>query len=190
MAQEAQNMDIIGLQLCNEATSNAPGMYSWYNSTIAAIANINQTIPIYISDGWNLSRCLDYTTGRRVQSTPVQNPIVVDTHKYYCFSDADRSQSPQQIIARIPGELSELDGKAGSLFNRGEAQLVVGEYSCVLDEQSWAKADPSQRANQVKEFGQAESHQWQARTGGCYFWTYKMVRSSYFFGSPLQTFRN
>ena len=53
MAQEARNMDIIGLQLCNEAISNAPGMYSWYDSTITAISNVDQSIPIYISDGWN-----------------------------------------------------------------------------------------------------------------------------------------
>ena len=55
MAQEIRNTPlegVIGLQVCNEAEYNAPGMYAWYDSVIAQISSIDPSIPLYISDGW------------------------------------------------------------------------------------------------------------------------------------------
>jgi hypothetical protein len=87
-------------------------MYQWYDSVIAAIGQVDASIPIYISDAWDLATALSYVDGKNnVNNTGNSNPVVVDTHKYYTFSDADRAQSPQQIIARIPNELGELNGK-------------------------------------------------------------------------------
>jgi hypothetical protein len=100
--------------------------------------------------------------------------VVVDTHKYYTFSDEDRNQSPQQIIARIPGELQELNGKEGALCDRGEAQVIIGEWSCVLDGKTWSRVQPHEKDGLVKQFGQAQSKMWQEKAGGSYFWTYKM----------------
>ena len=54
---------------------------------------------------------------------------MVDMHGYYIFSEQDRSQSPQEIIAKIPRELGELNGTEGSLVDRGEAQVVDREWS-------------------------------------------------------------
>ena len=101
--------------------------------------------------------------------------MVVDTHKYYTFDNADKAQDPHQIIGRVNGELVELNGREGSVSDRGEAQLIVGEYSCVLDDRTtWKRVQPHEKADLVKQFGQAQSKKWQEKSGGSYFWCYKM----------------
>lgn len=172
MAQEIASMDgVIGLQLCNEAESAAPGMYEWYDSVIGAINAVNDTLPIYLSDGWDLGPAITYIQRKNSQ---VSNAIIIDTHKYYTFSDFDRSQSPQQILGRLPGELGELTGKDGNVYDNGAASVFVGEYSCVLDQKTWDKVAPTDRPQLTKAFGEAQSRRWQQRASGSAFWTFKM----------------
>lgn len=179
MAQEIHNTPldgVIGLQVCNEAEYNAPGMYFWYDTIIAQISGIDPTIPLYISDGWNLSQCIQYVLGKN-GSRPVStaaNPIIIDTHYYWAFSDANKAMSPDQIIADVPSKMIELDGQDGSVIDRGAVQVVVGEYCCVIDRQSWAKISGGSRPQLVKQFGNAQCDRWQQRAGGSFFWTYKM----------------
>ncbi|KAI4259077.1 MAG: hypothetical protein L6R42_004762 [Xanthoria sp. 1 TBL-2021] len=100
------------------------------------------------------------------------NPIIIDKHNYYCFSASDKSQSAQQIIGRIPQELGELDSKDGSVYEHGAACVLIGEYSCVLDGQTWNQG--GDRPSLTKQFGQVQSQRWQERSSGSSFWTYKM----------------
>ncbi|CZS90374.1 related to Putative glucan 1,3-beta-glucosidase [Rhynchosporium graminicola] len=174
IAKEAKDMDgVIGLQLVNEAVRNAEGMYQFYEDVITEIARWDETLPIYISNAWDLSTALDWTIERRALGVP-KNPVVVDTHRYYTFSDEDRSQSPQQIIGRIGSELEELDGREGSVADKKDAQLIVGEWSCVLDTKTWARVTPEERVGLVTQFGRVQSQRWQQRAGGSFFWTFKM----------------
>ena len=165
---------VVGIQLCNEAHWEAPNMYAWYDRCIAAISAIDPSIPVYISDAWHLKKALDYVTKKNsvASMTP---PVVVDTHLYWAFTDADKAKTPQTIIGEASNKLSGLDGKEGSVVDRGAVQVVVGEYSCVLTEDSWAKRGGTKKAELVKQFGQAQSTRYQQRSGGSYFWTYKMV---------------
>ncbi|KAL2067416.1 hypothetical protein VTL71DRAFT_1841 [Oculimacula yallundae] len=175
IAGQVREMDgVIGLQVVNEATFGAQGMYVFYEDVVTEIARWDESLPVYISDAWDLKTVLDWTNGRRLLSGGPRNPVVVDTHRYYTFSDEDRSQSPQQIIGRLGAELEELNGKEGSLGDRGEAQIIVGEWSCVLDGQTWAKVEPEEKDGLVSQFGRAQSQKWQQRAGGSYFWTCKM----------------
>jgi aryl-phospho-beta-D-glucosidase BglC (GH1 family) len=172
---KSKGMDgVVGIQVCNEAVFDANGMYEWYDDVIREIGSVDESIPIYISDGWDLNRALGWANKRHAFRQQYPNPIVIDTHRYYTFSDADRAQAPQQIISRIPQELAELDGKDGDLSQRGEAQLIVGEWSCVLDGQTWSRVSEGERDGLIAQFGRAQSQRWQQRAGGSYFWTYKM----------------
>ncbi|KAI9679847.1 MAG: Glucan 1,3-beta-glucosidase 3 [Caeruleum heppii] len=174
IAREGRNMDgVIGVQLCNEAVWEANGMYGWYDSVIGAISGVDPSMPIYISDAWNLTTAIEYCQ-RKNPATSASNPIVVDTHKYYTFDEASKNQSPQQIIGRVGGELGELDGRSGSVQDRGAAQVIVGEYSCVLDGRTWAQVSEAQRPELIQQFGRVQSQRWQERAGGSFFWTYKM----------------
>jgi len=166
---------VIGLQLCNEATCNAPGLYSFYDRCIAAISLIDSSIPLYISDAWDLKRALEYARSHNTLRNPNSNPVIVDTHDYWCFSNDDKAKSPQQLIADVPSKLSALQALAGSVVDHGAAQAIVGEYSCVIDQSSWSKAHGSPRDTILRQFGNAQSQTWQKSAGGSYFWTLKMV---------------
>lgn len=164
----------IGIQLVNEAVWDAKGMYGWYEDVINEISRVDGSIPIYISDAWNLTKALDWANKRHCLKGGPSNPVVVDTHKYYTFSEEHRSKAPQEIIGSVGGALGQVDGKAGSLSDRGEAQIVVGEYSCVLDGKTWGRVRPEEKEGLVRQFGEAQSRKWQERAGGSYFWTFKM----------------
>lgn len=179
MAQEAKYMDgVIGLQLLNEAVRNANGMYPWYDSVIAQIAPIDATMPIYISDAWDLRTAVGYTKGKNTIGNWT-NPVIIDTHKYYTFDEADRQQSPQQIIDRVNNELGELNGQEGSVVSQGAVSVLIGEYSCVLDDRTWSRVNANEKGPLILQFGQVQSRKWQTRSGGSCFWTYKMVRKAH-----------
>lgn len=121
MAQEAIGMSgIVGIQLCNEAVWDAPGLYKFYDKLIEKISEISPTLPIYVSDAWNLERAVEYAVGKNSVKVKTSNPVVVDTHRYYTFAEKDTSRSPQDIIAQIPKELSELERLRlrGNVFER------------------------------------------------------------------------
>lgn len=178
MAQQIRDgplQGVVGLQLCNEAIYNAPGMYEWYDNVIANISRIDASIPLYLSDGWDLSQCIAYAQAKNGER-PVPsaaNPVVIDSHLYWAFNDGDKAMSPEQIINDVSNKLHELDGKDGDVVDRGAIQVCVGEYSCVMDGSSWAQTTQS-RPDLVRQFGNAQCRQWQARSGGAFFWTYKM----------------
>ena len=70
--------------------------------------------------------------------------------------------------------MGELDGKEGAVHDRGAVQAIVGEYSCVMTEDSWAKGGEVPKEELVKQFGQAQCKRYQEKAGGSFFWTWKM----------------
>ncbi|KAH7382217.1 glycoside hydrolase superfamily [Pyrenochaeta sp. MPI-SDFR-AT-0127] len=175
IAEDARTgSDIAGIQLANEAEWEAERMYEWYDDCIAAISSIDPSIPVIISDGWNLDKAVGYSLQKNSIHAPLTNPVIIDTHYYWAFTEDDKSKSPQQIIREVDTKLAQLDGKEGSVVDRGAAQAIVGEYSCVLTEESWAKAGGTPKSELVLQFGQAQSRRYQKRAGGSFFWTYKM----------------
>ncbi|KAJ4361821.1 Glucan 1,3-beta-glucosidase 3 [Neocucurbitaria cava] len=176
LAEDARTgSEIAGIQLANEAMWEAERMYEWYDECISAISAMDASIPVIISDGWNLNQAINYSLQTNsVNINQPKSPVVIDTHYYWAFTDDDKRKSPQQITSEVGTKLTELDGKEGSVIDRGAVQVIVGEYSCVLTEDSWAKADGTPRDELVNQFGQAQSTRYQQRAGGSFFWTYKM----------------
>ena len=167
--------EIAGIQLANEAEWEAEGMYEWYDECISAISAVDSSIPVIISDGWNLNKAINYSLQKNSVSTDEpMSPVVIDTHYYWAFTDDDKRKSPQQIIGEVDSKLNELNGKEGSVVDRGAVQVIVGEYSCVMTEDSWAKSDGVPKDDLVRQFGQTQSNRYQQRAGGSFFWTYKM----------------
>jgi hypothetical protein len=150
-------------------------MYEYYDHCIETISVIDPSIPVVISDAWDLGQAVQYSLKKNV-TYPARPtcPVIIDTHCYWAFSDADKAKSPQQIIAEVTDKLRELDGHEGSVTDRGAVQAIVGEYSCVLTEDSWAKSGDTPKSDLVKQFGQAQTKRWQLRAGGAFFWTWKM----------------
>lgn len=100
-------------------------------------------------------------------------PLVVDVHKYYCFDAPNKGRSPAEIASAIPNELSEL-----APYGQKEVGTVIGEYSCALAEETWARADAASRPELVRQVGHAEAQRWDKDLrpvgGGSFFWTAKM----------------
>jgi hypothetical protein len=171
---------VIGIQICNEADSNAPGMYKAYDEIQAIISDIDGSIPLYISDGWDLREAVRYVGRKNSVASGNRCPLVIDRHMYWCFSPSDKDKRPQDIIDSVPANLAELDCARGSVVDQGAVEVVVGEYSCVMAEESWAKVNILDgRSALAKEFGEAQSLTYQQYTGGCFFWTLKMVSRNF-----------
>ncbi|KAF2860767.1 glycoside hydrolase family 5 protein [Piedraia hortae CBS 480.64] len=174
IAQEVKNMEgVAGVQIINEADWNAHGMYEWYDSAIDELANVDPTIPIYVSDAWNLKHAISWVQAKN-RAGVHWNPIVIDTHLYWCFGDENKKKSPQQISKEPWDKLGPLRGKHDSVVEKGAASAVVGEYSCVLGEETWANSGGAPKEQMVREFGNAQSRAYQAHSAGCFFWTYRM----------------
>jgi len=172
VAQQASKLEgVAALQIINEAEHNAKGMWDWYDNVIAELSQIDASMPVYISDAWKLDPAASWSQ----KHNSVRNrssPVVVDTHNYWCFGDDGKS--PQDVIGEIAGKFSGLDGKEGSVADRGAAQAIVGEYSCVLGERSWANNGGVSKEELVRQFGNTQSQVYQQRAGGSFFWTYRM----------------
>lgn len=151
-------------------------MYGWYDSVIAQMGQIDPTMPIYISDAWNFGQCVSYCNGKNsLKAGKGTSPVVIDTHLYWAFTDDDKRKSPSQITQEVQTKLSELDGHDGNVIDHGAVGVVIGEYSCVLTDDSWGKAAASDKGRLVHDFGQSQSHRYQSRASGSFFWTYRMV---------------
>jgi hypothetical protein len=181
-------LEVAGIQIINEAQWEAPCMYRLYDECLAAISAVDSSIPVIISDAWDLNKAIDYAQCRNSlrQKAPIC-PVVIDTHYYWAFSDDDKRKRPQDIIAEVQTKLSELDGKEGDVIGRGAVQTIVGEYSCVLAEESWANSGGFPRGERVMQFGHEQSKRWQARSGGSFFWTWKMDWPGDEWGFAVQT---
>lgn len=169
-------VDAVGLQIVNETAYGAPGMYDWYEKIISMVSGIDSSIPVYISDGWDLPTAISYVKARNKTAIDSKDhtscPVCIDTHLYFCFVDDDKS--PQNIIASIPNRLTEIDGQDGSVVDRGAVQVIVGEFSCAMSQQSWNKAGVTDQKPIKNEFGKAQCQRFQEKSGGCYFWTLRM----------------
>lgn len=175
IVQQARNMEgVAGVQLVNEAEFNAKGMYSWYEDVLKETSKIDNSMPIYISDAWDLFAAARWIQEINSMAKPHTSPVVIDTHLYWCFTPDDAKKSPQQITGEVWTKLHDNELKDGSVVDRGAAQAIVGEYSCVLGDESWAKGGNEPKEVLAQKFGNAESQHFQQRAGGSFFWTYKM----------------
>lgn len=178
IAGEARGMPgVLGLQVVNESEHSAEGMYEWYDEVLRAVAAVDPSLPIYVSDAWELEKALGWSMGKnscRPTHSSSANPVVVDTHLYWAFTPEDHAKSPQQIATEVHTKLGELDGRAGDVFGRGGCEAFVGEYSCALNPSTESKSGGYPKDDFVRDFGWAQSERFQARASGATFWTGKM----------------
>ncbi|MCJ1377920.1 Glucan 1,3-beta-glucosidase 3 [Xylographa soralifera] len=165
---------IVGIQICNEAIYGAPGAFDFYRQLTNAVSTIDSSIPLYISDAWNLGAALDFTASINTVNQPLLPPVVVDTHKYYCFTAADRARAPGDTIRRLVTELQEVLSRGNSVISKGALGCVVGEWSGALDAETWSRASATNREELQRQFGLAQSTIWHERTGGSFFWSTNM----------------
>lgn len=163
--------NVCGIQVVNEAPyeHDLSKQKSFYRKAITKIREVNKDIPIVISDGWDLNRWVEFVAKEEERVGSAKDPqtigVVIDTHVYRCFSDADKAKAPDQLISEASGCVQKHDN----------ADVLVGEYSCVLDGSTWGRL-PSGVSREAKacEYGQRQFQCFaQNARAGSYFWTYK-----------------
>jgi hypothetical protein len=172
-----KGLDIVGLQIVNEADEESERMYEWYDDCINVISHVNPSLPLIISDAWNLRKAVAYSLQKNKPYLERPTcPIIIDTHRIWYETELDRAKSTQTIITEVRTVLDELDGYEGSVTDRGAVQVIVGKYNCSLDEESWTKASKGGaifKFKLINTFGLTQTKLWQQRAGGAFFWTWK-----------------
>ena len=173
--------NITGLQLLNEAIYAAPGLHAFYDRAITAISTIDPTLPIYISDAWNLASTVKYALTKN-QLPNRTNPILTDTHKYWTISATDRAKHPQQIISEIQTSPSPLFPTLPPVITSSSpptaTSLFVGEHSNTLSASTWSLLpdspnSTSHRKSLTQAFGLAQSALYTTHAAGAMYWSYK-----------------
>ncbi|SCV03840.1 LAME_0H13652g1_1 [Lachancea meyersii CBS 8951] len=155
------NENVIGLQVINEAafSDSAKHEKKFYSKVIDAVRSVDDNLPVVISDGWWPSQWAEWLEGNNLT-----NSVVIDSHVYRCFSDSDKSKTAGQITEELPQSVNLANDKA---------DYVVGEFSCVLDGQTWDKTKES-REECVRKYGQTQTQVFQDKASwGWFFWTFK-----------------
>ncbi|QLL32167.1 hypothetical protein HG536_0C03360 [Torulaspora globosa] len=151
--------NVIGLQVVNEAVfdNSAHGQKSYYSRAVAALNRIDPGLPVVISDGWWPDQWADW-----LGQTNLAAKVVVDSHVYRCFSAEDKGKDANQIINHLSESIS---------WPRDRIDFVVGEFSCVLDEETWRKT-AGNRDEWVRKFGKVQTSNFaNVASWGWFFWT-------------------
>lgn len=167
--------EVIGVQISSDTDWRACDLEKWYDEVLEITSSINPSLPMFISDGGDLSAALDLAMRKNNFSTYTgRSPIIVDTHRYYNTGQY-QSMDPKTIMGRIPGELREITRCQKNVASRKTAvDVYVGEYSCAIHTQCQRHAHPSEYPALERAFGQMQGSQWISKTCGSAFCGYKM----------------
>lgn len=157
--------NVVALQLVNEVPLGESKAFRFYLDAAALIRSINSTVPILISDGWDCRALCEkvkkWNESVRRDSDVNTTGFVVDTHVYRTFSEDDKGKSAEEHIQNAPSSVQPHE----------DVDIIVGEWSCCLDERSWAQSRCDRDAMEV-EFGKAQLQCFRELAGN-FFWTYK-----------------
>lgn len=157
--------NLIGLQIINESVfdDNAIQQKLYYANAALNITRIDPILPLIISDGWWPQQFADWINS----SKKLTSFFIVDTHMYHCFSDKDKMKDPHTIVNEL---------KESSVLPSDKADFMIGEYSCVLDTQTWGKFNSNDISKDdiIKKFGNEQVSNFNKYAHfGSFFWTLK-----------------
>ncbi|RPD66317.1 glycoside hydrolase [Lentinus tigrinus ALCF2SS1-7] len=163
LTQQLVNVtNVVGIQILNEP-NNVDGLPDFYARAIATIRNTSSAskdLPLYIHDGFNLTRFSAFVANRT-------DFVVQDHHSYFVFTASDASESASDHIQDIHDSIAQDLGAASDHQRRN---LVVDEFSCALTDQSLnGEANPDQAR---RDFCEGQMQIYQNETAGWAFWAY------------------
>ncbi|WEJ94289.1 Glucan 1,3-beta-glucosidase 3 [Yamadazyma tenuis] len=166
--------NIAGIQVVNESvfSNDTKRQRYYYGAAINSIREADKAIPVVISDGWWPDQWVKWVQEKQSSGNI---GVVLDHHCYRCASDDDKKKSPSQIIDGLNNDLL-----TNLSDNSKGVDIMIGEYSCVLDGQSWDKDNSSSKRDQfVKNFAKRQIELFNERANaGSYFWTFKFEAGS------------
>ena len=174
IAEDLRGYDnISGIQVVNEADDNGRDrpeenfakQARYYAAAINLIREKDGSVPVILSDAWWPPRLLNWIKNHQNDENSIG--VVLDHHCYRCFLWDDKQKDPQKIINDLNNDLLQMPADG--------VDIMVGEYSCVLDEESWRRGDfMSKRDEYARAFGNRQIDLMLQRANvGYYFWSYK-----------------
>ena len=156
--------NIVGIELLNEPNNNGK-LWSWYGQTMDAMRKVNkyaEDLPLYFHDAFDPSQGAKFAGQRK-------DFVVQDTHSYFVFTDNDKNMPASKHTSQIKGPLlSQMNNTA----SQARGNLVVGEWSCALNERSLQSSDNKQQA--TAQFCQAQTDTYLESTAGMIYWSWQM----------------
>lgn len=156
--------NVIGIQLLNEPV-NDPGLEAFYDQAITAMRAVSPqaaTLPLYVHDGFNLQQFSDYVSNR-------SDFVVQDHHSYFVFTPQDSAKPAKQHTSDIATGTNRSLSHASVHERRN---LIIGEWSCALTDESLANEDDRDEARRQFCTGQMEVYT--NTTAGWAFWSYRL----------------
>jgi aryl-phospho-beta-D-glucosidase BglC (GH1 family) len=79
--ESAAGLQLVGVSLVNEPNKDSENLHDWYDEVIDAISAIDSSLPVVVSDAWDLKKAIEYSLKKNVTFPAIPlNPIVIDTH--------------------------------------------------------------------------------------------------------------
>ena len=112
------------------------------------VSPIAASFPLYIHDGFNIDQYSDFVANRT-------DFVVEDHHSYFVFTPQDDAEPAAQ-------HTSDVEGGIGASFEavsqKQRDDLIIGEWSCALTDQSLQGEQDPNAARQAFCTGQDETY--------------------------------
>jgi len=109
---------------------------------------------------------------KKFMQEPAFSNVILDTHLYQCFSDADKDRTTQEQLEFAINRKSVLDK-----MQQEELPTIVGEWSLSLPGQSLNGLSPFQVSSVKRAYADMQLLNYEG-TRGWFFWSYKLQHSS------------
>jgi glucan 1,3-beta-glucosidase len=157
-----------GIELLNEPRWDVPiqTLKSFYQDAYKRIRpHAGRGVAIVIHDAFRPFEWKSFMT------EPDYSNVLLDTHLYQAYTEADRKRTPQEHIAFALDRKKHLDAMSQQLWT------IVGEWSLATPQEVWRGQSPFQIEAAKRAYGAAQLLSYEA-TKGWFYWSYKLERPS------------
>jgi glucan 1,3-beta-glucosidase len=160
---------LLGIELLNEPRNVVPLeiLQQFYRDAYARLRqHLDPKVAIVFHDSF---RALAW---KKFMQEPDFTNVVLDTHLYQCFSDADKSRTVREHLAFALNRKETLDE-----MQREELPTIVGEWSLSLPGKAMHGLSPLQVESAIRGYADAQLLNFEG-THGWFFWSYKLQQKS------------
>ncbi|KAJ7065264.1 glycoside hydrolase superfamily [Mycena amicta] len=162
--------NVVGVELLNEPQPSSDSeLKKWYSDASKALAAVDPTLPIYISDCWKTEQYSEF-----IKSTlPTSSFLVLDHHLYRCFTSEDiktPATAHAQALTDSHAPTPRMFARVAETLDEAGAGFIIGEWSGALHPGSLTGS-----ADERKGYIAAQLALYEAHCSGHFFWTYKKV---------------
>jgi glucan 1,3-beta-glucosidase len=160
---------VCGIELLNEPRNVVPLeiLQKFYQDAYVRLRrHLDPAVAVVFHDSF---RALAW---KKFMQEPEFKNVILDTHLYQCFSDADKQRTgPQQLEFAIRRKevLDEMQSE--------ELPTIVGEWSLSLPRASMKGLSPLQVASVTRAYADTQLLNYEG-TRGWFFWSYKLRQNS------------